>query len=658
MHRFRIIQAYSVFFAFSCSVQQTITAAADSSNYTFALIPKDVSNPFFVEVFSGFNTTAKKLNIEALFVGPESSNATRQVEIINGLVDEGRVQGIAVSVIDPLSMTTVFERAIAAGIHVITFDSDALPGSGQEAYVASNNTEIGISMAKILLQLNPDGYKNGPYGMISDTTPNILERYNGFQRFIELHNNKFLQSSQSPKYSNDSTEIALEGMYSMLEDDPSIMAIISLGGWPMFNSTGWANFHDKYASLTYVVADTLDIQIHQLNQGYVNGLVGQLPFDMGELSLETLYNITQGNYDLSKTVQTVTNLVTVLRVPIDLPPPNYDYNFIDPWEKILGYILFGVCVLLSVGLALIVIGFRTNKVIVASQPFFLLMICFGSLLVASAILPLTVDDASDRYTPRGRDIACMCVPWFFFLGSTITFSALFSKTWRINKIFKSAREFRRIVVQPKDVLIPFVVLMVCSITLLLVWSVLDPWIYQRLPTGKGTDEWNRIVNTYGTCNSVPADPAPSVSISTVCYSLLWAILVSTLFAACWQAYQARSISTEYSESTYIGFAVALVLQILLLAAPIVVFVKSQPTAVYFAMLLVFGLTCCSVLLLIFVPKLLAMKQLLREEGTARPRHVIGNGVPNADARIQDIHRNGTTNDEAIPEISVPSSNPN
>eukprot|EP00590_Aulacoseira_subarctica_P005198 CAMPEP_0172438022 /NCGR_PEP_ID=MMETSP1064-20121228/72573_1 /TAXON_ID=202472 /ORGANISM="Aulacoseira subarctica , Strain CCAP 1002/5" /LENGTH=61 /DNA_ID=CAMNT_0013186543 /DNA_START=939 /DNA_END=1124 /DNA_ORIENTATION=+ len=53
-----------------------------------------------------------------------------------------------------------------------------------------------------------------------------------------------------------------------------------------------------------------------------------------------------------------------------------------------------------------------------------------------------------------------------------------------------------------------------------------------------------------------------------------------------------------------------------------------------------------------------MKQLLKEEGTVRQRHVIGNGVPNAEARIQDIHRNGSTNDEAIPETTVSPSNPN
>jgi gamma-aminobutyric acid type B receptor len=188
-------------------------------------------------------------------------------------------------------------------------------------------------------------------------------------------------------------------------------------------------------------ADALDSQIKQLKGGYANGLVGQLPFDMGQqMSFETLYQHAQG--DTSYEELMVTNLVTHLRMPLFLPPPNYNYHRIELWQKILGYVLFCFCSILSLGLGITVLVLQKNKVIVASQPFFLLMICFGTLVLGSAIIPLTIDDTFDNPKEKGLQLACMSAPWLFSLGSTIIFSALFSKTWRINKIFKSAKKIQ------------------------------------------------------------------------------------------------------------------------------------------------------------------------------------------------------------------------
>jgi len=582
-------------------------ASIVSASKTFALIPKLVNSPYFQEVYEGFQFKARQLgNISCLFEGPNAtSNATRQIEIINDLVENNRVQGIALSVIDPISIEFAIAKAVDAGVTVITFDSDA-PNSKREDFVGSNNTEIGIFLARGLLQLDPDGYKNGTYGIVSGEAANLKERYEGFLGQMGRSNSKWEQANTSPKYAEDNSNIALQSMQELVQEN-KIAAFISLGGWPMFNDTGWREFHDKYPNLTYISADALDSQIKQLKQGYSNGLIGQLPFDMGVRSLETLNKHAQGEKSQHAEIM-LTNLVTVLRVPIVLPPANYQYNRIEPWQKIFGYILFCICSMLSLGFGLTVLVLRKNKVIVASQPFFLLMICFGTLVLASAIIPLTFDDSFDQPSQKGLEAACMAAPWLFSLGSTIMYSALFSKTWRINKIFRCARNFRRITVQPKDVLTPFIILMVSSVTLLTVWTALDPWVFRRLPQGTETDEWSRVVSTYGACTSVNESNA-----SVICLSLLWCIFVLSLIASCVQAYQARSISIEYSESTYIGVAVVWTLQLLLLATPIVAFATVKPQIVYFTKIIVISLTACPLLLLIFVPKLLAVKDLAKKE---------------------------------------------
>jgi hypothetical protein len=99
-----------------------------------------------------------------------------------------------------------------------------------------------------------------------------------------------------------------------------------------------------------------------------------------------------------------------------------------------------VCLALSAVAILLSIGFfvyccvlkRNHRAIRASQPFFLGMICVGTLLLAASIIPASIDDsvASDR----ACDIACVAKFWLFPIGFCLIFSALFSKLWRINKV--------------------------------------------------------------------------------------------------------------------------------------------------------------------------------------------------------------------------------
>jgi hypothetical protein len=90
------------------------------------------------------------------------------------------------------------------------------------------------------------------------------------------------------------------------------------------------------------------------------------------------------------------------------------------------------------------------------------------------------------------------------LGFTTTFSALFAKQWRVNIIFRTTQRFTRKEVSEKDVLLLFISLLLANVLVLSVWTALSPLEYKRQPH-EGTDDWNRIFSTYGSCQS---DGAP------------------------------------------------------------------------------------------------------------------------------------------------------
>jgi hypothetical protein len=105
------------------------------------------------------------------------------------------------------------------------------------------------------------------------------------------------------------------------------------------------------------------------------------------------------------------------------------------------------------------IRFRRKSIVKKSQPFFLLMICAAAFILALSILPATLQEPVSQEI---LDAACMMQPWLFSIGLTIAFAAIFSKVWRIYKVFEHAKGFRRIEVKPKDVLLPFLGLFVAN----------------------------------------------------------------------------------------------------------------------------------------------------------------------------------------------------
>lgn len=74
-----------------------------------------------------------------------------------------------------------------------------------------------------------------------------------------------------------------------------------------------------------------------------------------------------------------------------------------------------------------------------------------------------------------------------------------------------------------------------------------------------------------------------------------------------QSYKARSINDELSESKYIGLSTLSMLQIFIVGVPLLVIVYTSPSAYFFVWTGIIFIVCTSILLLIFVPKLVTWK---------------------------------------------------
>jgi ribose transport system substrate-binding protein len=270
------------------------TSMADT--FKFAVVPKAMNNPFFDLTRDGCMAEAAKLgNVECIYQGPVEHEPATQSQIIEDLITQG-VDGLAISVSDTAAATTVIDKAVAAGIVVITFDSDA-PESKRSAYVGTNNKEFGKALGEELLKVKPEG---GTYGMISGgaAAPNLAERVDGVRE--ALQGSKWTEVAGSPTFSNDDIALAVQQASDLRTANPDIAAIVPVGGWPLFAPDGWKNFVDPIKAdvdskkLALVVADTLPVELQLLKDGYAHALVGQRPYEMGEVAMQTLLKLKNG----------------------------------------------------------------------------------------------------------------------------------------------------------------------------------------------------------------------------------------------------------------------------------------------------------------------------------------------------------------------------
>ena len=503
----------------------------------------------------------------------------------NGTHD--KVDGIAMAPCHGYELAPYFQRVVQeAGIPVVLFDTDS-HNSSRAAYVGTDNYFMGITMANVLKQLRPEG---GTFGIFtSGGKPNLEARVQGFVNELTRDNHKDGKAhwEQIPESPLDGIGRDILAGQVLTEFNPTALAVMYQS--PM-RSENWTDFVDANRGITIVASDSSTRQLDFLNRDYVDGLVGQLPYDMGAVSAKVLYEYVTTGGKLQKEVYG-TNLVSYTLIPLDLPPLNLDQNLLGDLQYV-GYVCFGVVVLTSMVCMGWTVRRRNAMVVRAAQPFFLCLVAGGVLILSSAMVPLSFDDNGIEMDESRGQAICMSIPWLSFTGFSTIFAALFSKTWRVNRLFQNRQSHARVIVSEKDVLVPFMMLMTCNTTVLVCWTVLDPLSYVR-QEHDGTDYWNRVISTYGACrsNHVYGYLIP-----------LAALNLSVVAVASFQAYRARNIENEFSESKYIGMAISFLFQGFVTGIPVVVVVRDMPQSFYVVLTLMIFLLSMAILLVIFVPK--------------------------------------------------------
>lgn len=169
--RFVLLGAVAVFAAFLTGCER------HSSAEHYYLVASNTKLPYWKSAAAGLDKAAALYGVHADLRGPTDYDAQAQVQEFRKVVAL-KPDGILVSVADATLMQPEIDAAIAAGIPVITVDSDS-PNSRRLYFIGTNNLQAGRLGGEALI------HKLGGKGNVVFYTmpgqPNLDERLKGYE---------------------------------------------------------------------------------------------------------------------------------------------------------------------------------------------------------------------------------------------------------------------------------------------------------------------------------------------------------------------------------------------------------------------------------------------------------------------------------------------
>lgn len=260
---------------------------------TIAWVTKSLGNPVFDLGRSGALQKAKELtasgavDVQVQVLGPVSADAVEQARILDDLISRG-VDGIAVSCNDPTACIAPINRAVAAGIPVMTWDSDS-PQSKRFAFLSIDNVAAGQAAADLLARAIGG---RGKVAMLTGVPGalNLDDRIRGFRTRLAAYPEMQIVATIA---SNEDINLGVQGVEETMQAYPDLRGWFFAGMWPLFADRGamplWEQF-TRQGTLKTVAFDTLPVELDLMRDGYLDALIGQRYWNWGYTSIEMMHD--------------------------------------------------------------------------------------------------------------------------------------------------------------------------------------------------------------------------------------------------------------------------------------------------------------------------------------------------------------------------------
>lgn len=295
-------------FLVSCSKQDT---PSEKAKTTIAVIPKGTTHEYWKAIHAGARKAADETGVEIIWKGPlKEDDRNSQIEVVEQFVIRG-VDGIVLAPLDDTALRRPVSEAVRSGIPVVIIDS-SLNSDEFASYVATDNFAGGKKGGEHLAKLiNSSGkvimlrYQEG--------SASTAQREAGFLAAMQQHPD--IEVVSSNQYGGATTESAYQASENLLMSLRNDQGRLDIDGifcpnesttFGMLRALQDAGFAGKIA---FVGFDSSEVMIKALQQGQLNGLVLQDPYNMGYLGVKTIVRHLEGE-KVESVIDTGSTLVT------------------------------------------------------------------------------------------------------------------------------------------------------------------------------------------------------------------------------------------------------------------------------------------------------------------------------------------------------------
>jgi ribose transport system substrate-binding protein len=269
-----------------------------SNKEVFYLIATNINLPYWQTAAAGFKKAAGQYKVTARVEGPDTYNPAAEKDELTKAI-AAKPAGILISVADSAVLQPEIDAAIAAGIPVITMDSDAAT-SRRLYFIGTNNLEAGRLGGKRIIEKL--GGKGNVVFFTLTSQPNTDERLKGFKDVFatrpEIKVVDVVDIKGDARNAFDKTQefLALTGPKKI----DAFVCLEASSGKVVADAIKRAGGGRELVAWD-VDPDTLD----GIKSGAIDATIAQKPFTMGYVGLKALDEIfhappTQLNKDFSQ----------------------------------------------------------------------------------------------------------------------------------------------------------------------------------------------------------------------------------------------------------------------------------------------------------------------------------------------------------------------
>jgi ribose transport system substrate-binding protein len=284
---------------------------------TIAWIHKTLGNPVFELGKRGALRRAAELtasgpvDVEIILMGPVAADAVAQMQLMDDVVARG-IDAMAVSCNDPTACIEPINRAVEAGIPVMTWDSDS-PESRRFTYLAIDNYRAGREAARLLAEALEGRGKVAAITGVPGAL-NLEERIRGFRDGLAAYPAIEVVAVVP---TNEDINLGVQRIEETMQRYPDLRGWFFAGLWPLFAERGSMPLWEQATrerGLKTIAFDTLPVELDLLREGYLAALVGQKYWGWGYDSVQILYDHVLNGKQFPPVIDSGMDIVTARNV--------------------------------------------------------------------------------------------------------------------------------------------------------------------------------------------------------------------------------------------------------------------------------------------------------------------------------------------------------